>query len=312
MSTIDEAQEILKALGLPPAQQNEISALTFLALANIRENDSWANAEPVRLRIHDILIFAKKAYEKEYAENTRETVRRQVIHQFEQARVVDRNPDNPSLPTNSPRTHYALTDEIIELIRGYGGEAWEGTLEKVLGSRKTLWEVYRKKRKSRMVPVRLPSGKELFLSPGKHNELQVAILEQFAPRFAPASSLVYVGDTARKTLHLDKKLLESLNIPVTQHDKLPDVVLYDKKRNWLFLIEAVTSHGPVSPKRQYELDQMLKNCPAALIYVSAFPDFREFKRHLASIAWETEVWLSDIPDHLIHFNGDKFLGPHKR
>lgn len=309
MGKIEEAQEILHALGLPSAQQNEISALTFLALANLREEDPWSNAEPVRRRIHDILIFAKEAYTREYAENTRETVRRQVIHQCEQARIVDRNPDNPSLATNSPRTHYALTDQIVDLIRGYGEKTWDGKLKRILGNRKTLWEVYRKKRKSRMVPVRLPSGKKLHLSPGKHNELQAAVIEQFAPRFAPGSSPVYVGDTARKTLHVNEKLLRSLNITVTEHDKLPDVVLYHKNKNRLFLIEAVTSHGPVSPKRQYELDQMLRDCPADLIYVSAFADFREFKRHIVNIAWETEVWLSEIPDHLIHFNGDKFLAP---
>jgi len=169
-------------------------------------------------------------------------------------------------------------------------------------------EVYRKERKSRMVPVKLPSGKRAFLSPGKHNQLQVVVVEQFAPRFAPGSLLVYLGDAAQKNLHMDEELLESLNIPVTEHDKLPDVVLYDKKKNRLFLIEAVTSHGPVSPKRQYELEQMLGHSPADRIYISAFPDFREFKRHLSNIAWETEVWLSEIPDHLIHFNGDKFLG----
>ncbi|MFH1294025.1 MAG: BsuBI/PstI family type II restriction endonuclease [Pseudomonadota bacterium] len=311
MGKIDEAQEILKALGMPPAQQNEMAALTFLALTGLEEKKPWRNARSLRLRIHDILIFTNKAYGREYAENTRETVRRQVIHQFEQARIVDKNPDDPSLPTNSPRTHYALTDQIIDLVRGYGAPAWKGSLKRILGDRQTLWEVYQKKRKSRMVPVRLASGKELLLSPGKHNELQAAVVEEFAPRFAPGSNLVYMGDTERKALYLDEKLLESLVIPVTEHDKLPDVLLYDGKRRWLFLIEAVTSHGPVSPKRQYELEQMLSASHVGRIYVSAFPDFKEFKRHIGNIAWETEVWLSEIPDHLIHFNGEKFMGPYK-
>ena len=75
------------------------------------------------------------------------------------------------------------------------------------------------------------------------------------------------------------------------------------------LIEAVTSHGPVSPKRKHELDAVLKDCPLTRIYVSAFPSFTEFKRHLNDIAWETEVWVAEIPDHMIHFNGEKFLAP---
>lgn len=307
MGKILEAQKILKALGLPPAQFNESAALTFLSLANINEDDPWRKAEPLRLRIHDIIIFIKDAYGREYAENTRETIRRQVIHQFEQARIVNRNPDNPLLPTNSPRTHYALTDEVINLIRKYGGKGWNIKIKSILGSRKSLWEIYQKERQLKMVPVKLPTGGNILLSPGKHNELQAAVIEQFGPRFAPGSLVVYIGDTARKTLHLDEKLFENLKIPVSKHDKLPDIVFYDKKKNYLFLIEAVTSHGPVSPKRQYELENMLEGCPAKRIYVSAFKNFKEFKRHLANIAWETEVWLSEIPDHLIHFNGDKFL-----
>ena len=139
MGKIEEAQEILKALGLPPAQQNEMSALTFLALTNLGQKDPWKKAKPVKRRIHDILIFAKETYGRDYAENTRETVRRQAIHQFEQARIVDRNPDNPSLPTNSPRTHYALTNEMIDLVRRYGSRSWKGSLKRVLGERKTLW-----------------------------------------------------------------------------------------------------------------------------------------------------------------------------
>ena len=311
MPEIKEAQNILKLIGLPPAQQNEVSALTLLALAGLKEKDPWKKAAPARVRIHDILLFSKEAYGRSYAENTRETIRRQVIHQFEQARLVDKNPDNPSLPTNSPRTHYALTDEIINLIRGYGSPIWEKSLQKVQGNRQSLWEVYQKNRKSILVPVKIANGQEFNLSPGNHNELQASVVENFAPRFAPGSRLVYLGDTETKTLYVDDKLLQNLKIPVTEHDKLPDIMLYDPKKKWLFLIEAVTSHGPVSPKRQYELEKMLADCPASRIYVTAFPSTREFKRHINNIAWETEVWLSEMPDHLIHFNGDRFLGPYK-
>ena len=118
-----------------------------------------------------------------------------------------------------------------------------------------------------------------------------------------------MGDTENKTLILDRTGFEELEIPTPRHDKLPDIVLYDEARNWLFLIEAVTSHGPVSPKRHFELEEMLQRCSAKRIYVSAFPDFATFKNFLTDIAWETEVWLAEIPDHMIHFNGDRFLGP---
>jgi adenine-specific DNA-methyltransferase len=310
MGKIQEAQEILKALGLPPAQQNEISALTLLILAQLSETTPWAEAMPQSLRIHDMLRQIKERYGREYAENTRETIRRQVIHQFEQAGLVIRNLDDPGLATNSPRTHYTLSDAAIRTIRDYDSAGWPEAVQSFITSQGTLLEIYQKNRAQYKVPVRLTSGQEYHLSPGKHNQLQAAIIEEFGPRFAPGAILLYLGDTENKTLILDKSGFEALGIPVPNHDKLPDVVLYDKVRNWLFLIEAVTSHGPVSPKRHLELEEALKGCSAGRVYVSAFPDFATFKNFLTGIAWETEVWLAELPNHLIHFNGDRFLGPH--
>ena len=307
MGKIEEAQEILEAFGLPPAQCNELSALTLLSLANLKEEEEWSKAEAKRLRIHDILTFIAKAYNKQYAENTRETVRRQVIHQFEQARIIDKNPDNPNLPINSPRTHYALTNIALKVLKTYKTNEWRNNIKEFHEKCGLLKEIYRKNRKTNMIPVKLPSGAQVSLSPGEHNMLQARIIKEFAPRFVPGCLLLYLGDTADKTTYIDNKILEELGISVSEHSKLPDIIFYDKEKNILFLIEAVTSHGPVSPKRQYELEKMLSSCKAKRIYISAFQNFTEFKKHIENIAWETEVWLADIPDHLIHFNGDKFL-----
>ncbi len=307
MRRVKEAQKISASLGLPKAQCNEISALTLLALAKVGKKARWDAAEAPRLRIHDILVFIEAQYARKYAENTREVVRRQVIHQFEQARIVERNPDDLSLSTNSPLTHYALTDEVLTLIRCFDSPAWSARLAEVLAKGATLMEVYAKARQARLVPVRTPDGKTLQLSPGKHNKLEAAVVEEFAPRFAPGAFLLYLGDIAKKEFYLHKETLSKLRVPVDEHGKLPDVVLYDPDAHRLFLIEAVASHGPVSPKRHYELEQLLSGVDAIRIYVSVFPDFKEFKSHASEIAWETEVWIQESPDHLIHFNGDKSL-----
>lgn len=121
-------------------------------------------------------------------------------------------------------------------------------------------------------------------------------------------------EIAQDQLHTAKELpvgkLRELGIPEMNHDKLPDVVLFDENRNWLFLIEAVTTHGPVSPKRHAELESALKDCTAGRIYVTAFLDFGTFKKYAADIVWESEVWIADVPDHMIHFDGERFLGPY--
>jgi hypothetical protein len=230
MSKINEAQAVLADLQLPPAQQTEIAALTLLVLAQLDENTPWSDAKRQSLRIHDMMQEMNSRFERVYAENTRETVRRQVIHQFEQARIVDRNPDEPGLATNSPRTHYALTDTAIRTIRQYNTPTWTEAVTEFLSAQQSLMEMYERKRGLQLIPLTY-QGKEYHLSPGKHNELRVAIVEAFGPRFAPGAELLYLGDTANKSLLVDEQTFIKLNIPLTSHDKLPDVILFDEKRN---------------------------------------------------------------------------------
>jgi len=312
LSKINDAIAILRAFGLPRAQQNERSALTLLALAGIGRRTEWSRTERAMLRIVDIMEFMRQKYGKDYAPNTRETVRRQTIHQFEQARLVDRNPDDPARPTNSGKNVYQLTSDASAVIAFFGDKAaFKAAVQGFHGKFGSLREVYSSARDSLRVPLKLPNGRAVHLSPGAHNELQVAIVEEFGPRFAPGAEVLYVGDTALKHVVLEVECLAALKVQVTEHDKLPDVILFRSDANWIYLIEAVTSHGPVTPKRYMELEKMLVACSADRVYVTAFPSAAEFRRYAADIAWETEVWLADNPDHMIHFNGPKFFGPYK-
>lgn len=313
MSKITEAQAILKALGLPQAQQNEMSALTLLALCGIKKDMPWNKATRTSQRItKEIMTFVNENYKANtpYAPNTRETFRRQVLHQFIQAGVVNYNPDDPTLPVNSPKAHYAITEEAFEVVQAYGKENWDEKVKQFIDAYFILRDRYAAERNMHRIPL-IIEGNEYYLSPGAHNEVQAAVLEEFASRFAPGGKLLYIGDTEDKDLYVNTAGLEALHLPVSEHSKLPDIILSDDKRGWLFLIEVVTSHGPVSAKRLVELEDFSKDCPYGIVYVTAFPNAREFKKHVDDIAWETEVWLSDTPDHMIHFNGDRFIGPRK-
>jgi len=309
LSKREQAIEILRQLGVPLAQQNERSALTLLALLDLNEETPWSEAKQNSLRIHDIMEFIKTCYGKVYAENTRETIRRQTIHQFEQAGIVVKNPDNPARPTNSPRTCYKVTDEAFEAIKRFGTPQWEEYREKFIREKGKLIEKYEKIRTEHQLPIEI-EGTTLSFSPGEHNELQIKVIQDLRRRFFSKAELVYIGDTARKKLFAKEELLKELGIPFTDHDKLPDVVFYERGKNILFLIEVVTSHGPMSPKRQMELEEFLKNCQAKKVYFSVFQSLKEFKQYVSDIAWETEVWIADKPDHLIHFNGPKFIYVH--
>ncbi len=254
----------------------------------------------------------RDAYRKDYAPNSRETIRRQTLHQFEQARIVDRNPDDPTRATNSGKNAYRLTDAALVVVQAFGsGPGFEAAVAEFKRRFGELESSYRSSRDLHRVPLVLPDGKQVSLSAGTHNVLQAAIVRDFGPRFAPGSRVLYLGDTADKHIIMEAAALVALGVTLTEHDKLPDVVLFDQERGWVFLVEAVTSHGPVSPKRHRELEAVFGRCIADRVYVTAFPDVATFRRYAADIAWETEVWLADNPDHMIHFNGDKFLGPYK-
>jgi type II restriction enzyme len=310
---IAQAQAILKALGLPQAQQNRISALTLLALCGTDMNTPWERARrEARTVTKGIMDFIRQKYKVAYAPNTRETVRRQVLHQFVLAGAADYNPFAPNLPTNSPRAHYAVSEAALDAIGSFGSPRWETAVAKFLSGRTALIEIFERRRAKRLIPIRFPDGKLVKLSPGTHNKLQKAIIEQFVPRFAVDARLLYLGDTAKKNLYVHAETLEALHFPITAHDKLPDVIVFDERRNWVFLIEAVTSHGPMSQKRVLEFERLLAESSAGLIYVSAFPDMTQFRRHISEIAWDTEVWIAELPEHLIHYNGDRFLGPRER
>ncbi|MEK7829735.1 MAG: restriction endonuclease, partial [Acidobacteriota bacterium] len=159
MPKIEEAQTILKSLGLPPAQQNEMSALTLLALCGLKPGDSWKQAQRCSATItKDIMAFVAREYGKQYAPNTRETFRRQVLHQFVQAGIADYNPDAPQLPTNSPRAHYAISEAAIAVVKTYGTRNWKAATNKFIAQQGSLLTVYQKNRAAKLVPVRLQDG----------------------------------------------------------------------------------------------------------------------------------------------------------
>jgi hypothetical protein len=309
-SYIEAAYQIIIALGLPRAQQNERSALSLLALLNLTPGKAWANAENPLVGITPIMDWAREHYGKEYAPNTRETFRRQTMHQFCDAGIALYNPDKPDRPVNSPKAVYQVEPAALTLLRTYGTPAWHDSLTAYLAERETLVARYAKEREQNRIPVEIAQGKEITLSPGEHSELIRAIIEDFAPRFAPGSVLVYAGDTGDKWGYFDAPLLAGLGVDVDSHGKMPDVVLHYTAKNWLLLVESVTSHGPVDSKRHAELAKLFAGSTAGLVYVTAFPNRAIMGRYLGEIAWETEVWVADAPSHLIHFNGVRFLGPY--
>jgi adenine-specific DNA-methyltransferase len=306
---IEEAIVILNALGLPREQQNERSALTLLALLGLKPDTPWSQASDPLMGITPMMDFFRDHYGKMYAPNTRETVRRQTVHQFLDAGLIVENPDDPSRAVNSAKTVYQIETGALVLLRSFGTSNWEKNLRAHLGSVETLKTRYAREREMRRIPVTVAKGRTISLTPGGQNVLIEQIIKEFCERFTPGGNVIYVGDTGEKFAHFDRDALAALGVTIEKHGKMPDVVIHHRQKGWLVLIEAVTSHGPVNPKRRSELERLFAGSRAGLVFVTAFLDRRAMVKHLGDISWETEVWVAESPSHMIHFNGERFLGP---
>lgn len=307
---VSEAREVLRELDFPRAQSNERSALVLLALLGLTPERPWAEASNPMMGITEMMAFMRDHYEKEYAPNTRETVRRQSIHQFCDAGLATKNPDDPDRPTNSGQTVYQISHIAWSLMRRRGTTEWPGQLAAYMDRVGTLTERLERERHLRRIPVRLPSGTQISLSPGGQNPLIREIIEEFCERFVPGGNVWYIGDADEKFAVHDDGAFERAGIHIPHHGKMPDVIVEHVDKPWLVVVEAVTSHGPIDLKRRAELDQLLHSPRLGLVYVTAFEDRATFRQYVADIAWETEVWIAAEPDHLVHFDGSKFLGPY--
>lgn len=312
MSTVQEAQDILRAFEFDSRRTNEASARTLLALAGLDENNTWADSTNERMGVRAILDWMRGPLNHPIAENSRETIRRFVLHQFVDAGFCLYNDDDPARPTNSSKNNYRLNPEALLTIRLYGTPDFVPAVEEYLAEVGSLEAKYRAARDLARIPVTTPDGGVFTLKGGGQNILIKAMVEDFCAYFVPGGEILYVGDADEKLATFERDRLAELGVVVDEHGKMPDLVVYQASKNWLFLMEAASTHGPVDHIRYSELSQMFAGSLAGVVYVSCFPNRSTMRRFLGDLAWETEVWLASDPTHMIHLNGDRFLGPHPR
>jgi type II restriction enzyme len=308
---INDALDILFSVGIPFDSKTERAlermAICFLAVAGV--TNDWKDAkENSNLKSRDIITFVNEHFEEKISSGSYDNIRRNDLKLLVLADLIVNSGVNKGSATNNPTRGYALQTDFKDLIVTYKTEDWKKSLDEFNKRRPPLSEILARKRDIEKIPVKLPNGKPLELSVGEHNVLQKAIVEEFLPRFGSDCEVFYIGDTSNKMLHIEENELKALNFFELSHDELPDVIAYSRKNKWLYLIEAVHSSGPMSETRVLELKKMLKDCRAELIFVTAFLTRTVFRKWMLDIAWETEVWIADNPDHLVHFNGHKFLG----
>lgn len=308
---------ILDCFGIPldtTPRRLERMALAFLASGDIKEISDFKMIKDLNsgysLKTRDVIIYVNQHFEENISSGSYDDIRRKDLKLLTIAEVVLRS--SPNSATNDSTRGYSVNPLYAELIKSYGTKDWEKSVSDKLKGIDPLNQKLKRQRELQKVGVTLPSNENIEFSSGVHNDLQKAIIEDFLPRYGFGAEVLYVGDTSDKYLYLEKDKLEQLNFFEISHEELPDVIAYSKKKNWLYLIEAVHSSGPISEIRLLQLQKLTEKCTAEIVFVTAFLTRPKFRQFMTEIAWETEVWIAENPDHLIHFNGDKFLGPYKR
>ena len=309
-SLIDEALEILRDFEVGKDQLNERSAMTLLALLQLKDGDSWEQATNPMLGTRAIMDWIRDQFGVDYKPNTRETIRRFTLHQFVMAEIVEENADQPDRPINSPKWNYRVTNAALEVFRNQGRSTFESELKQFLSEHASYASLAEERRNMPKTPVVMPSGTTLELSPSGQSTLIKAMIEEMLPRFAPGCQIAYIDATDHKHGVVNAELMDRLGINLRAREKAPDVIAWDEKRDWLFLMEAASTHGPVDVTRKAELHDLFADQWNNVVLVSCFPDRRTMQRYLALLAWETEAWCADTPDHMMHFNGSRFMGPY--
>jgi len=301
---IDSSLDILYSVGIPFEGKTERGlekmGLAFLAVAGV--NSSWEQAKSIEdnrfLMTREIISFINTHFYESISSGSYDDICRKDLKLLVLSGLIINSADNIRAATNDPTRGYSLTNEFKKLILSYETHEWHEKLKTFISNHKQLRDELSRSRDIDKINVELPDGVILSLSQGLHNDLQKAIIEQFLPRFGFGSTVLYIGDTSNKMLHLQKKQLEDLYFFELLHDELPDIIAFSNHKNWLFLIEAVHSSGSISETRLLELKRLTQQCTADIVFVTAFLTRQDFRKWCHTIAWETEVWIADNPDHL--------------
>lgn len=306
--------DILKAVGIPVDElssdrRREKMAGACLAAGQIVE--SFKEAKSVMdgsfLKTRDIIAFENRHYGEDISRGSYDDIRRKDLKPLLDEGLVINSSELDQAATNNPNRGYTLSAPFANLLKVYGSSKWEDRLAYFVEVHQKAKEELERKRALERIPVTLPSGVMLELSTGEHNLLQKKIVEDFLSVFGMGAEVLYIGDSINKYLYRNAEALQQLHITL-EHGTLPDIVAYSREKNLLFLIEAYHSSNPMNNERVRQLKGLVAGCGADVAFITAFLSKTEGLKHLKEIAWETEVWFANEPEHMMHLNGHKFLG----
>ncbi len=217
---ICQTLEILETFGIPidkmTPRRSERMALAFLAVIHKDINNSWRDikdsSDSASLKTRDIIDILNDKYEENISSGSYDDIRRKDLKFLLLGGIILHS--NPTSARNDSTRGYVLNPFYAEFIRNIKSKissAWKSYVKKKLKNEKSVKDMLVSKRNIQKIPVKLPSGEKITFSPGEHNLLQKAIIEEFLPRYGYGCEILYVGDTADKLLLKNESKLKELN-----------------------------------------------------------------------------------------------------
>ena len=312
---LNDAKNILVSIGMPPNLTNPRSVMTLAALAEMCDEKKWRAASEGYHGTHHIVDFInihfpnKAGLDKTpYAENSRETFRKANIKPWISAGILE---SKAGLATNDKDNSHRFTSYFASLIRTYGTEQWEEKLADYKETHASYAEYLKQTKAIERNYIAEYEGINISLKKSAHNKLQVNILNSLIPLVCKGKpELLYIGDATDRDLWQKDARLDELGIHVlSQSGNLPDIIVYDESEKRIIFIEAYHSTGPFTIDRVNAI-KALCQCEAGTeaAFITAFDSTTKMLRNYKDIAWDTDIWSADEPTHLLHKNGDKFIG----
>jgi DNA (cytosine-5)-methyltransferase 1 len=298
---------------LPNPRSAERVALALMSLCGIEPKGKWRDVPDVSSwsrSTRGMIEWQNETYGEDRSPGSYDDVRRKDLLWMSLAGIaVNTGQGSKNVPTRK----FGLSPEAAQVIRTFGTKTWSSTVKAYREAQTPLVELLENPR--RMAALEVTFGAEgesvsLNFGPGEHNHLIKECIEEFLPRWGYGAEVLYVGDADDRHLFKNEERLLELGVFDLATDELPDIVAYSHEKDWIYIVEAVHSSGPVSREKHLRYKRLFEQCPSGVVYVTAFASRDKFRRFAADIAWETEVWIAAEPTHLIHYNGDRFLGPH--
>ena len=314
---IREALHIVESLGIPIDDLTDIRkekiAMALLAVGDVKTSKEWAKIKdankPYAVTTKQMIDFYNQHLEDSTSKGSYDYVLRHGLKRLLIAGIVVQSKPDSNL-SDSTRG-YRISVEYSKIIRTYHQKDWAQQVSIFNRSHKTYAERLAQTRDIPKITVRTADGQEFQLKDGEHNLIQQQIIQEFLPRFGYGSKILYCGDSDNKYGVINETdAMAKLGINDISQGKLPDVVAYSESKDWILLIEAYHSSNPITAERKYELEQMMGNAASKCVFVTAFNNHDAYHSCPEDIAWETEIWIATEPDHMIHRNGHRFMGPY--